>query len=87
MTARAKRRQKRQPHWICATTEACLCSGTAEDCACDRMVAEALVNRDAAAGGRMVRHDICRTCGSQMICIDFATGELLQPFAEPRVPA
>lgn len=69
-----KRRHRRQPHWICATTEECLCSGQPEECTCDRRMVTC--NRVVGPPGA-VRVDICAACKAQMICIDFATGELL----------
>lgn len=72
-----KRRQRNQPHWICSTTGRCLCSGADEQCDCKRIsrhvVPEVGPSREA------VRVDMCADCQAAMVCIDFSTGELLQP--------
>jgi hypothetical protein len=70
-----RRRPTRQPTWICATTGRCLCSGTDGDCHCQHLAQTVVPQvgpvRDA------VRVDMCSDCKAAMICIDFATGELL----------
>lgn len=81
----SKRRARRQPHWICATTGICLCTGAAEDCACQRQTLGVV---PVVGPEKLVRVDMCAVCKASMVCIDFATGELLEPepelFSEPR---
>lgn len=71
------RRAKRQPHWVCATTGACLCSGIDLQCDCDRTTT--FVNPVVGDAKSPVRVDLCARCKMAMVCIDFATGALIEP--------
>jgi hypothetical protein len=51
--------------WICATTDACLCTGEDYDCQCRPL-------HDGARGR-------CLDCGARMVLIDTNTSEILSP--------